>query len=348
MENQNSVLLIFTGGTISMGENAATQSLAPLDTERVLSFVPELQMLHVRIASVSFAPLIDSSDVDSDTWIRIAQIIAQHYNDFDGFVVLHGTDTMAYSAAALSFMLKNLTKPVIFTGSQLPMGVLRSDAKENLITSIELAAAKNTQGHAMVPEVALFFEEQLMRGNRTTKRNTEEFDAFASFNYPLLAKTGVHIRFFSENIHYEDYKEPFSINTELSPNIAILKLFPGIRPENVQAILNIPDLRGVVLESFGSGNAPRAEWLYKLLKDACDRGIVFVNVSQCRAGSVEMGRYETSLNLQRAGIVSGYDMTMEAAATKLMTLLGRYTDQMQIKTLMTKSLRGELTPPHHL
>lgn len=343
-EKKSSVLLIFTGGTISMGENPANQSLAPLDTDRVLSFIPELKMLHVNIASVSFSPLIDSSDVQPADWDKMASIIYKHYNDFDGFVVLHGTDTMAYSAAALSFMLDNLQKPVIFTGSQLPVGVLRSDAKENLITAIELAAAKDANGNAVVPEVCLFFEDKLMRGNRTTKRNTEEFNAFASFNYPELARTGVHIKYFEHNIHKQIYNDkPFTYSSHFNQNVVVLKIFPGITESTVQSIYNIPGLRAVVLESFGSGNAPTSEWLYKIFKQATERGIITVNVSQCRAGSVEMGRYETSVNLVKAGVISGYDMTMEAATVKLMWLLGKYDSVEDVKQMMGEPLKGEMT-----
>lgn len=343
MANDSSVLLIFTGGTISMGENPATQSLSPLNTEQVLNFIPELKMLHVNISSVSFNPLIDSSDIQIDSWVRIAELIRDNYEHYDGFVVLHGTDTMAYSASALSFMLENLSKPVIFTGSQLPVGVLRSDAKENLITAIELAAAKNRDNEAIVPEVCLFFEDKLMRGNRTTKRNTEAFNAFASFNYPELAKTGVHIKYASTYIHSENGKSPFRIQTQLDPNLAILKLFPGVTEAAVKAIFSIEGLRAVVLESFGAGNAPRVEWLFQHLKNATKKGIVIVNVTQCRSGSVEMGRYETSINLQKAGIVSGYDMTLEAAVTKLMYLLGQNENSEDIRQQMTMPLRGEIT-----
>ena len=240
-------------------------------------------------------------------------------------------------------MLENLTKPVIFTGSQLPVGVLRSDAKENLITAIELAAAKNERHEAMVPEVCLFFEDKLMRGNRATKRNTEAFNAFASFNYPELAKTGVHIKYASAYIHHETEKKPFAIQTQLDTNIAILKIFPGITEATVKAILSIAGLRAVVLESFGAGNAPRVEWLFELLKQATDKGIVIVNVTQCRSGSVEMGRYETSINLQKAGIVSGFDMTLEATVTKLMYLLGQAHDSEEIRCQMSTPLRGEVT-----
>ena len=343
-KKRNSVLLIFTGGTISMGENPETQSLAPLDTERVLSFIPELQMLHVNIASVSFSPLIDSSDVRPSDWLKIAETIYKYYDDFDGFVVLHGTDTMAYSAAALSFMLENLQKPVIFTGSQLPVGVLRSDAKENLITSIEIAAAKNEHGRAIVPEVCLFFEDKLMRGNRTTKRNSEEFNAFASFNYPELAHTGVHIKYFPHYIHYEE-EVKFGYAHHFDTNVVVLKLFPGITETTVRAIYSIPGLRAVVLESFGSGNAPTDKWFYEIIRGATDRGIVTVNVTQCRAGSVEMGRYEASVNLLKAGVLSGYDMTMEAATTKLMWLLGKYTSADDVRRMMVEPWRGEMSWP---
>lgn len=340
-EKKQSVLLIFTGGTISMGETGESNSLAPLDTERVMSFLPELKQMHVDIQSVAFSPLIDSSDIVPDNWVKIAQIIEEYYDRFDGFVVLHGTDTMAYSASALSFMLKNLSKPVIFTGSQLPVGVLRSDAKENLITSIELAAARDENGDAIVPEVCLFFEDKLMRGNRTTKRNAEDFNAFASFNYPELAKAGVHIKYNVHSIEKRGENKELKVYKHFDNNVVILKMFPGITEKTVRAIYNIEGLRAVVLESYGSGNATTAQWLCDVISEATEKGIVTVNVTQCRAGSVEMGRYEASVNLQRAGVVSGGDITVEAAVTKLMFLLGKYSDAKDVKERFGVSIAGE-------
>ncbi|MDR1544105.1 MAG: type I asparaginase [Prevotellaceae bacterium] len=339
---KKSVLLIFTGGTISMGENPADRSLSPLNSGQVLANIPELNYLDVKISSDSFSPLIDSSDMQPENWVKICELIAENYENFDGFVVLHGTDTMSYSASAVSFMLENLSKPVIFTGAQLPVGVHRSDAKENLITAIEIAAAKNAKGDAIIQEVCLYFEEQLMRGNRTTKRNAEEFDAFASFNYPLLAKAGVHIKYFPEYCHYEKKKE-LKININLDNNIAILKIFAGINYNYVKNVLSTENLRAVIIETFGAGNAPTCEWLAELLTGANRRGIILFNVTQCRAGSVEMGRYATSHQLRRAGVISGRDITTEAAVAKLMFLLGQNTDNEQIKELLKVSLRGEMT-----
>lgn len=345
MSKEKSVLLIFTGGTISMGENPTNGSLSPLDKDAILKLIPELEMLPVNISSVSFNPMIDSSDVEPNFWVKIAETIREYYYRYDGFVILHGTDTMAYSASAVSFMLENLSKPVIFTGSQLPLGMLRSDAKENVMNAIEIAAAYE-DNKPVVPEVALFFEDLLMRGNRAMKKSTEYFNAFASFNYPILAKSGVHIKYFPMVIHYENEVKPLSISTHFDNNIAILKLFPGIQESVVQSVLETPHLRGVILESFGAGNAPRAEWLYQRLKAATESGMIIVNVSQCRIGSVEMGRYETSLNLQKAGILSGYDMTIETATTKLMFLLGKFSDPKEVVKYMHQSLRGEVTIMH--
>lgn len=347
MNTKRSVLLIFTGGTISMGEQPENGSLAPLDMNAIKKLIPELEMLPVNISSVFFNPMIDSSDVDPAFWINIVETIYQNYDAYDGFVILHGTDTMAYSASAVSFMLNHLTKPVVFTGSQLPLGVLRSDAKENLMSAIEVASAYE-DGQAVVPEVCLYFEDSLMRGNRTTKQSTEFFNAFESYNYPSLAKAGVHIKYRPLYIHRDTSGLPLEINAKFDTNVVILTLFPGIQESVVESILNVKGLRAVVLESFGAGNAPRAEWLYRQLKMASERGTVIINVSQCHIGTIEMGRYETSLNLQRAGVLSGYDMTLEATVTKLMHLLGNYQDNKTVCKMLQESLCGEVTLPTDL
>ncbi len=342
MEKENSVLLIFTGGTISMSEDPANGALKPIDFNRLQEYMPELKQTGVKIKSIPFLPLIDSSDVEPAIWERIATTIQENYNEYDGFVVLHGTDTMAYTASALSFMLENLAKPVILTGAQLPVGMLRSDAKENLLTAIEIATAKEN-GMAIVPEVCIFFEDTLFRGNRTTKKNAEHFNAFNSYNYPALAKAGVHIKYFRTYIHYPAAGSALKVRTRVDRNVAILKLFPGITPHTVNAILNIPDLRAVVLETFGAGNAPRQLWFYDALKKATEKGILIVNKSQCGTGSVEMGRYETSLNLMSAGVISGFDITTEAIVTKLMYLLGECANIQEVKRKLSISLCGEMT-----
>ncbi len=342
MEREKSVLLIFTGGTISMSEDPSTGALRPINFERLREFLPELKNTGIKISNVPFLPLIDSSDVDPEHWERIAKIIFDNYNQFDGFVVLHGTDTMAYTASALSFMLENLSKPVVFTGAQLPVGQLRSDAKENLLTAIEIASAYEN-GVAIVPEVCIFFEDMLFRGNRTTKKNAEHFNAFNSYNYPALAKAGVHIKFYRNYIHYPDAGKVLNLNTKTDRNVAILKLFPGITSQTVSAILNIDGLRAVILESFGAGNAPRKKWFFDELMKASDKGIIVVNRTQCSTGSVEMGRYETSLNLMNSGVISGFDITTEALVAKLMYLLGKYDNNETVKINLTKSICGEMT-----
>lgn len=346
MDKSSAVLLIFTGGTISMAEDPSTGALRPVDFDRLQDLMPELKEIGVKVKSVPFTPLIDSSDVNPEIWQKLASLIDENYNNYDGFVILHGTDTMAYSASALSFMLENLSKPVVFTGSQLPIGMLRSDAKENLLTAIEIATAYEN-GQPVVPEVCIFFEDTLFRGNRTTKKTTEHFNAFNSYNYPHLAKAGVHIKYFRTYIHYNDRDLKLRVRDKMNPHVAVLKLFPGITKETVEAILNISNLRAVVIESFGAGNAPRAKWLYELLKHANDRDIIMVNRSQCSTGSVEMGRYETSLNLMSAGVLSAYDCTLEAIITKLMHLLGEYDNTEQVKQKLTVSVCGEMTVSRH-
>lgn len=342
MEKENAVLLLFTGGTISMSEDPATGALKPIDFDRLQELMPEIKQTGIKIKSIPFLPLIDSSDIQPDTWEKLAGIIADNYDEYDGFVVLHGTDTMAHSASALSFMLENLSKPVIFTGAQLPVGMMRSDAKENLLTAIEIASAKEN-GQAVVPEVCIFFEDTLFRGNRTTKKNAEHFNAFNSYNYPPLAKAGVHIKYYRTYIRYPEPGARLRLRTRVDRNVAILKLFPGITKETVHAILNIPGLKAVVLETFGAGNAPRRSWFYEELKAATGSGIIIINKSQCSTGAVEMGRYETSLNLVNAGILSGHDCTTEAIVAKLMHLLGEYDSIDTVKHLLSESIRGEMT-----
>jgi L-asparaginase len=342
VEKESAVLLLFTGGTISMSEDPATGALRPIDFNRLQELMPELKQTGIKVKSIPFLPLIDSSDVHPEVWERMALLIKDNYDDFDGFVVLHGTDTMAYSASALSFMLENLSKPVIFTGAQLPIGMMRSDAKENLLTAIEIASAKES-GQPIVPEVCIFFEDTLFRGNRTTKKNAEHFNAFNSYNYPPLAKAGVHIKYFRSYIHYPSAGSSLRVRTKIDENIAILKLFPGISEHTVNAILCIPGLKAVVLESFGAGNAPRRIWFFNALKEATERGILIVNKTQCSTGSVEMGRYETSLNLVNAGVLSAYDCTTEAIVTKLMYLLGEYTSIDSVKHRLNESICGEMT-----
>lgn len=341
---EKSVLIIFTGGTISMTPDEKTGALRPAHIEQFKQFMPELFHSGIHVDMLPFDPLIDSSDVNPPIWSQLAHLIYDNYNHYDGFVITHGTDTMAYTASALSFMLENLSKPVVLTGSQLPVGVLRSDAKENLLTSIEIAAEQDEEGNAIVPEVCIFFEAKLYRGNRCTKKNSEHFAAFKSYNYEPLAIVGVHIHYFQHLIHYPDLKASLKLRTKIDHNVAILKLFPGISEQTVNAILNTEGLRAVILETYGSGNAPSAEWLFKALQNAINKGIIIVNKTQCLMGSVEMGRYETSVNLMSAGVLCGYDITTEALLTKMMYLLGETGDDNEkVKRLLQTNLCGEMT-----
>lgn len=325
-----------------MVHDPGSASLIPIDFRHVSDHVPELRKFGYDLHSVSFNPVKDSSNIDPGVWVKMAEIIADNYNDFDGFVVLHGTDTMAYSASALSFMLENLGKPVIFTGSQLPIGLLRTDGKENLITAIEIAAAKEN-GLPVVPEVCIYFDNRLTRGNRTTKMSAEHFDAFNSPNYSPLAEVGLHLRYYNNLIRHPSGDYKLRVHKEFDTNVAILKLFPGINKHLVQAIINIGGLRGLIIETYGSGNAPTYQWFIDYLKEYIGRGGIILNVTQCHGGSVEMGLYETSRLMLSAGVVSGRDITSEASVTKLMHLLGRYSSKEKVIQSLNKSLTGEIT-----
>lgn len=338
-----SVLLIYTGGTIGMLADPRTGALRPMDLSHLEEQVPELSRVGVRLSSIAFEKPIDSSDMRPADWIRIARIIGDNYDKHDGFVVLHGSDTMAYTASALSFLLEGLAKPVILTGSQLPIGTIRTDAKENLITAIEVAAAKDEQGRAMVPEVAVYFEYRLLRGNRTVKVHAERFEAFRSPNWPVLGEAGVRIKYDRSAI-LPHRTSTLRVHDRLDDRVAVIRLFPGIRGAWVRHALSMPDLRAALLTTFGSGNGPTDPDFIAALREARDRGIILLNVTQCVGGRVEQGRYVTSQAFAEMGVVPCSDMTVEAAVTKAMFLLGCHAEAGAVERVMTEALCGELSP----
>jgi L-asparaginase len=334
------ILIIYTGGTIGMVNDPLTGSLIPFDFGQIRQNVPELARLNYDLEVHSFDPILDSSNMDPAAWVELARIIESRYDDFDGFVILHGSDTMAFTASALSFMLENLGKPVVLTGSQLPIGEIRTDAKENLITALEIAATRK-QHAAMVPEVCIYFDYQLFRGNRSIKYNSEKFEAFQSPNYHILAEAGVHLSFYKNYIKQHP-KEAFKVHYQLDANIGVLKLYPGISKNAVEAITESA-VSAIVLETFGSGNTSTAEWFTERLQRAMDAGKIIVDISQCQGGSVQLGKYETSKRLEKMGVLSGYDMTFEATITKLMFLMGKGLKREELVLCMEQSLRGEMS-----
>lgn len=337
------ILLIYTGGTIGMVKNFETGALKVFNFKKLLQRIPELKQLDCEIETMSFEKPIDSSDMEPGKWVQMAQIIKDNYDNFDGFVILHGSDTMSYSASALSFMLENLDKPVVFTGSQLPIGDLRTDAKENLITAIQIASLV-ANGKPVVREVCLYFEYKLYRGNRTTKISAEHFNAFMSPNYPALAESGVHLKVDTQQLlPYATGVRELTLGAEFEGNVAIVKMFPGLTAQVLSAIANIPALRGIVLETYGSGNAPTEDWFIGILQKAIEKGMHIVNVTQCSGGRVNMGQYETSTLLKEIGVISGADITTEAAITKMMYLLGKNVPHSDFKHQFETSLRGELS-----
>ena len=342
MTNKASLLLIYTGGTIGMKIDPTDETLKPFDFSQILEEVPELAKFAYRLDSYSFDPIIDSSDVEPSTWQELARLIEKNYDAYDGFVILHGTDTMAYSASALSFMLENLTKPVIFTGSLLPIGAPRTDGRENLISAVEIAAAKDAEGHPKVPEVCILFDNKLMRGNRTTKYSSDDFKAFRSPNLPLLALLGITIKYTDELIRKpEVWDVPLKIKSDLDTRVGILKIHPGITPEVVGDVLCGSSTRAVILETYGSGNAPAKPWFIDAVRKAAEDKIV-VNVTQCTSGMVDMSIYANGKVLQEAGVVSGRDMTTESALAKLFFLMGNHNDNKEVKRKMAENLRGEM------
>ena len=338
---RSKILLLYTGGTIGMVKHPETGTLKAFNFDAIAEQIPELKLLDCDTECISFETPIDSSDIDPSLWTTMVDMIETNYTSFDGFVILHGSDTMSYSAAALSFMFENLSKPVIFTGSQLPIGDLRTDAKENLITSIQLAALKGN-GKAVIQEVGLYFEYKLYRGNRTTKINAAHFEAFESLNYAPLAQSGVSLEVSRSLLLKPQKGKHTKFHKKMDHSVGVLKLFPGISPSFVRSVLFSESLKAIVLETYGAGNAPTAPWFIAILSEAIQNGLIIVNVTQCSGGSVLMGHYEASKALENIQLLNGKDISTEAALAKLMYLLGSGVSKGSFKTIFETSLRGEM------
>lgn len=336
--------MIYTGGTIGMKQDPVDMTLKPFDFSQILDEVPELKKFAFRVDAFTFNPLIDSSDVEPSMWQKLADLIKERYDDYDGFVILHGTDTMAYSASALSFMLENLSKPVVFTGSQLPIGVPRTDGKENLVSAVEIASARDSIGHSIVPEVSIYFNSKLLRGNRSTKTSSEAFSAFSSPNFPSLAEAGISIKYDLGAIRRPDFwEEPLKISTELDTRVSILKIHPGITPQVMRYFLCGPETRAVILETYGSGNAPSKQWFTDIIREASGMGKIIMNVTQCLSGTVDMSIYATGKALKELGVISGQDITTEGALGKLFYLMGKSKDNECVKKRLGENLQGEIS-----
>lgn len=343
MSNRPKLLIIYTGGTIGMIENPVSRALEPFDFNHLIDNVPKIKMLDYEIDNFQFDVPIDSSDMKPSEWEEIARVVTDNYDKYDGFVVLHGTDTMSYTASALSYMLQNLSKPVIITGSQLPIGEVRTDGEENLITSLQICASKNQNGLPMIQEVVILFDSYLWRGNRSTKHSSDNFNAFRSNNFPPLAEIGLTISFNEKLLHKSKNNVPLVTHYGFDVNVICINLFPGISESTLKHLLSTPNLKGVVLKTFGAGNAPTSEWFLSAMREAVDRGIVVVNVSQCDNGIVNPERYVSGCGLNAVGVISGRDLTSEAAITKLMFLFGQGLSSEDVKKYMCKSIAGEMT-----